>query len=124
MRFSKMLFFLCFSPTIKFQDGSPVDPLFEPPANPRPLLSRKTGFGPFSLFFRGFFVTFSWLFRGPCFGQILRVLALEQSSDFCSTEKSMFRGREKGEKAPRKGEEEGWPTKGVKRKKGRMKPGQ
>ena len=35
-----------------------------------PLLSRKTVFGPFSL-----------LFRGPRFGQILRVLALEQSSD-------------------------------------------
>ena len=34
MRFSKMLFFLCFSPTIKFQGGSPVDPLFEPPADP------------------------------------------------------------------------------------------
>ena len=34
MRFSKMLFFLCFSPTIKLQDGSPVDPLFEPPADP------------------------------------------------------------------------------------------
>ena len=32
--------------------------------------------------FRYFFVGFSWLFRGPCFGQILRVLALEQSSDF------------------------------------------
>ena len=30
--------------------------------------------------FRGFFVAFSWLFRGPRFGQILRVLALEQSS--------------------------------------------
>ena len=29
-----MLFSLCFSPTIKFQDGSPVDPLFEPPADP------------------------------------------------------------------------------------------
>ena len=29
--------------------------------------------------FRYFFVVFSWLFRG--FGQILRVLALEQSSD-------------------------------------------
>ena len=26
-------------------------------------------------------MVFSWLFRGPCFGQILRVLALEQSSD-------------------------------------------
>ena len=31
MRLSKMLFFLCLWPTIKFQDGSPVDPLFEPP---------------------------------------------------------------------------------------------
>ena len=29
-----MLFFLCFRPTIKFQGGSPVDPLFEPPADP------------------------------------------------------------------------------------------
>ena len=29
-----MLFFLCFRPTIKFQDGSPVDPLFEPSADP------------------------------------------------------------------------------------------
>ena len=46
-----------------------------------PLLSRKTMFGPFSLLFRGFFVAFSWLFRGPRFGQILRVLALEQSSE-------------------------------------------
>ena len=35
-----------------------------------PLLSRKTVFGPFS-----------WLFRGPRFGQNLRVLALEQSSE-------------------------------------------
>ena len=35
-----------------------------------PLLSRNTVFGPFS-----------WLFRGPRFGQILRVLALEQSSE-------------------------------------------
>ena len=33
MRLSKMLFFLCFGPTIKFQDGSPVDPLFDPPAD-------------------------------------------------------------------------------------------
>ena len=32
--------------------------------------------------FRYFFVVFSWLFRGPRFGQILRVLALEQSSEF------------------------------------------
>ena len=31
--------------------------------------------------FRGFFVVFSWLFRGPHFGQILRVLALEKSSE-------------------------------------------
>ena len=35
--------------------------------------------------FRYFFLVFSWLFRGffrgPCFGQILRVLALEQSSE-------------------------------------------
>ena len=46
-----------------------------------PLLSRKTVFGPFSLLFRGFFVAFLWLFRGPRFGQILRVLALEQSSE-------------------------------------------
>ena len=29
-----MLFFLCLRPTIKFQGGSPVDPLFEPPADP------------------------------------------------------------------------------------------
>ena len=50
-----------------------------------PLLSRKTVFGPF-------FVTFSWLFRGPRFGQILRVLALEQSSDFCLLSKSSPEG--------------------------------
>ena len=31
--------------------------------------------------FRYFFVVFSWLFRGPRFGQILRVLVLEQSSE-------------------------------------------
>ena len=48
-----------------------------------PLLSRKTVFGPFSLLFRGLFVAFSWFFRGPRFGQILRVLALEQSSELC-----------------------------------------
>ena len=29
-----MLFFLCFRPTIKSQDGSPVDPLSEPSADP------------------------------------------------------------------------------------------
>ena len=34
LRLSKMLFFLCFRPTIKFQDGSPVDPLSEPSADP------------------------------------------------------------------------------------------
>ena len=34
MWLSKMLFFLCSRPTIKFQGGSPVDPLFEPPADP------------------------------------------------------------------------------------------
>ena len=39
MRLSKMLFFLCFRPTRKFQGGSPLDPLFEPPADP-PLDSR------------------------------------------------------------------------------------
>ena len=47
-----------------------------------PLLSRKTVFGPFSWLFRGFFVAFSWLFSGHRFGQNLRVLALEQSSDW------------------------------------------
>ena len=47
-----------------------------------PLLSRKTVFGRFSWLFRGFFVAFSWPSRGPHFGQILRVLALEKSSDF------------------------------------------
>ena len=46
-----------------------------------PLLSRKTVFGPFSLPFPGFFVAFSWFFRGPRFGQISRVLALEQASE-------------------------------------------
>ena len=39
-----------------------------------PLLSRHTGFGPLSRFFR----VFSWLFRGPRFGQNVRVLALER----------------------------------------------
>ena len=33
------------------------------------------------VFTRYFFVAFSWLFHGPHFGQILRVLALEESSD-------------------------------------------
>ena len=38
MRLSKMLLFLSFGPTLEFQVGSPVDPLFEPPADP--LLTR------------------------------------------------------------------------------------
>ena len=38
---SKMLFFLCFRPTIKFQGGSPDDPLFEPPAPPFDSTSQK-----------------------------------------------------------------------------------
>ena len=40
------------------------------------------------------------------------------------TEQSTFRGGENGENVPRKGEEEGWPAKGAKRKKGRVKTGQ
>ena len=35
----------------------------------------------------------------------------------CSTEQSTFRGGKNGENVPRKGEEEGWPAKGAKRKK-------
>ena len=35
-----------------------------------------------------------------------------------------FRGGENGENVPRKAEEEGWPAKGAKRKKGRVKTGQ
>ena len=38
MRLSKVLFFVCFRPTIKFQDGSPVDPLSNP--LPTPPLTR------------------------------------------------------------------------------------
>ena len=34
-----------------------------------------------------------------------------------STEQSTSRGAEKGEKVPRKGEEQGWPAQGEKRKK-------
>ena len=41
-----------------------------------------------------------------------------------STEQSTFRGEEKGEKVPKKGEEEGSPTERAKRKKGRVKTGQ
>ena len=40
--------------------------------------------------FRYFFVAFSWLFRGPRFGQILRVLALEQSSDFGAPPEELY----------------------------------
>ena len=42
----------------------------------------------------------------------------------CSTEQSTFRGGEKGEKVLRKGKEKGWPARGAKRKKGRVKTGQ
>ena len=35
-----------------------------------------------------------------------------------------FSREKQGEKAPRKGDEEGWPTEGAKRKKGRVKTGQ
>ena len=35
----------------------------------------------------------------------------------CSTEQSTVRGGRKGEKVPRKGEEEGWPAKGGKKEK-------
>ena len=35
----------------------------------------------------------------------------------CSTEESTFRGGEKGENVLRKGQEEGWPSKGAKKKK-------
>ena len=38
--------------------------------------------------------------------------------------RALFERGEKGEKVPRKGEEEGWPAKGAKRKKGRAKTGQ
>ena len=40
---------------------------------------------------------------------------------FALTEQSTFRGGEKVEVVPRKGEEEGWPGTGAKRKKGRAK---
>ena len=42
----------------------------------------------------------------------------------CSKEQSTFRGGERGEKVPRKGEEEGRPAEGAKSKKGRVKTGQ
>ena len=40
--------------------------------------------GVFRGFFVVFFVAFPWLFRGPHFGEILRVLALEKSSELPS----------------------------------------
>ena len=70
MRLSKMLFFLCFRPTIKFQGGFPVDPLFEPLLTPfltRPLknyfyrlfgVSDKFIRSRFGSFFGSFFVFF------------------------------------------------------------------
>ena len=42
----------------------------------------------------------------------------------CSTQQSTFRERQRGKKAMRKGEEEGWAAKGAKRKKGRVRTGQ
>ena len=36
---------------------------------------------------------------------------------FALQSRALFEGEKKGEKAPRKGEEEGWPAKGAKRKK-------
>ena len=41
----------------------------------------------------------------------------------CSTEQSAFQGGEKRKNVPRKGEEEGWPANGAKRRKGRVKTG-
>ena len=53
MRLSKMLFFLCFGPTIKFQGGSPVDlTLFSNPLR-TPLLTR-----PFKIYFYRHYMTF------------------------------------------------------------------
>ena len=43
---------------------------------------------------------------------------------FAVQNRALFEGGGKGEKVPRKGEEEGWPAKGAKRKKGRVKTGQ
>ena len=42
---------------------------------------------------------------------------------FALQNRALFEG-EKGDKVPRKGEETGWPAKGAKRKKGRVKTGQ
>ena len=51
--------------------------------------------------FRYFFVVFSWLFHGPRFGQILRVLALELSSE-------QLKGLPEGEPRAWKGNR--WPV--------------
>ena len=82
------------------------------------LLSRGFSWPSWAFFmaFSWFFRDFSVAFRGPHFGQILRVLALEKSSDFCQGDSSWE--RKGGEKLPREEEEEGWPAKGAKRKKG------
>ena len=141
MRLSKMLFFLCFRPTIKFQGGSPVDPLFEPPADP-PFDSTSQKL--FSSSFRRLWIEgrntpfreydplpdlFSHRFReGISFPKSVwkkvHPGAAPLQALLCalySTEQSTFWEGEKGEKVPRKGEEEGWPAKGAKRKKGRVK---
>ena len=43
---------------------------------------------------------------------------------FALQNRVLFEGGEKGDNVPRKGEEEGWPAKGAKRKKGRVKTSQ
>ena len=43
---------------------------------------------------------------------------------FALQNRALFGGGENGENVPRKGEEEGWPAKRAKRKKGRVKTGQ
>ena len=55
-----------------------------------------------------FVVTFAWLFRGPHFGQILRILALEKSSDRQHSKKGSEKvlGRVLG-KGSQKGSEKG-----------------
>ena len=58
MRLSKMLFFLCFWPTIKFQGGPLADPLFEPLRTP--LLTRPLK----NYLYRHFGVSDFWI--APC----------------------------------------------------------
>ena len=56
------------------------------------------------------------LWRGP--SSIWNCPSLQaQCCALCSTEQTAYRGGEKGEKVPRKGEEEGWSAKRAKRKK-------